>query len=152
MACINCTESEEIINKLQKCDKKTPKFTLDGEIKLCKVVDIYDGDTCRVVFNHNNHINKWNIRMTGYDTPEMRPSKSLPNRDKIKAKAVESKMYLKSLIMKENQFVYLKCGTFDKYGRLLGEMYINKEDTVSVNQQMIDNKYGYEYHGGTKKV
>ena len=42
--------------------------------------------------------------------------------------------------------------TFDKYGRLLGEMYINKEDTVSVNQQMIDNKYGYEYHGGTKKV
>ncbi len=152
MACINCTESEEIINQLQKCDKKTPKFTLEGEIRLCKVVDIYDGDTCRVVFNHNNHINKWNIRMTGYDTPEMRPSKSLPNRDEIKAKAIESKMYLKSLIMNENQLVYLKCGTFDKYGRLLGEMYINKEDTVSVNQQMIDNKYGYEYHGGTKKV
>ena len=26
-------------------------FNLEGEIKLCKVVDIYDGDTCKVVFD-----------------------------------------------------------------------------------------------------
>ena len=50
------------------------------------------------------------------------------------------------------QLVYIKCGEFDKYGRLLGELRVNLEDDKSVNQQMIDNGYGYEYHGGTKKV
>ena len=149
---MNCDETNEIISKLKTCDKSTPKFSLEGQYKLCKVVDIYDGDTCRVVFNHNGYIHKWNIRMNGYDTPEMRPSKLLPNRDEIKKKAKESKNYLKSIISNsEDQLVYLKCGTFDKYGRLLGDMFINRDDTNSVNQLMIDKGYGYEYHGGTKK-
>ena len=146
-------ETEEIISKLLLCDKKTPVFTLEGQTKLCKVVDIYDGDTCRVVFNHNGCINKWNVRMNGYDSPEMRPSRSLPNREEIKKKAVESKEYLRSLVANSaEQLVYVKCGGFDKYGRLLGELYVNLEDEKSVNQQMIDNGHGYEYHGGTKKV
>jgi micrococcal nuclease len=147
----NCQESEDIINQLKCCTKKTPKFSLDGKYKICKVVDIYDGDTCRVVFNHNGSINKWNIRMNGYDTPEMKPSRSNPNRDEIKKKALESKNYLKSLIANEDQLVYLQCGTFDKYGRLLGTIFLNKDDTKSVNKMMIENGYGYEYHGGTKK-
>ena len=145
-------ESDEIIQQLKVCDKKTPKFSLQGLTKICKVVDIYDGDTCRVVFNHNGCINKWNIRMNGYDSPEMRPSRNLENRDEIKKKALESKNFLKSLVANSpEQLVYLKCGGFDKYGRLLGELYVNL-DEKSVNQQMIDNNYGYVYHGGTKKV
>jgi endonuclease YncB( thermonuclease family) len=144
-------ENDELICELNKCDKKTHKFSLDGIVKLCKVVDIYDGDSCRVVFKNNNIINKWNIRMNGYDSPEIRPSKKLENRDEIKKKAIEAKKYLKSLIMNDNQLVYLKCFDFDKYGRLLGEIYINKNDTESVNDLMIKNNYAYEYHGGTKK-
>ena len=133
--------------------KKHQFLLLEGQTKLCKVVDIYDGDTCRVVFNHNGCINKWNVRMNGYDSPEMRPSRSLPNREEIKKKAVESKEYLRSLVANSaEQLVYVKCGGFDKYGRLLGELYVNLEDEKSVNQQMIDNGHGYEYHGGTKKV
>ena len=53
--------------------------------------------------------------------------------------------------MNDDQLVYLKCGHFDKYGRLLGEIYVNKDDTESVNKLMVKNEYGYEYHGGTKK-
>lgn len=143
---------DELINKLKQADKTTPVFTLEGDMKLCKVVDIYDGDTIKVVFMDNNRINKWNIRMEGYDSPEMRPSRKLENRDEIKKKAVEAKNYLKSLIMNENQLVYLKCGKFDKYGRLLGYVYINQDDTESVNEMMIKNNHAYEYHGGTKKV
>ena len=82
----------------------------------------------------------------------MRPSKNLENRDEIKKKALEAKNFLKSLVANSNeQLVYLKCGGFDKYGRLLGELYVNLDDEKSVNQQMIDNNYGYVYHGGTKK-
>jgi endonuclease YncB( thermonuclease family) len=137
---------------LKNCDKKTKKFTLEGKTKLCKVVSVYDGDTCNVVFDHNGVINRWNVRMNGYDTPEMRPSKSLLNRDEIKKKAIASRDYLKSLVYNEEQLVYIKCGGFDKYGRLLGDIYINENDTESVNCLMVKNGHGYEYFGGKKKV
>ena len=141
----------DICEILKNCDKKTKKFSLDGNTKLCKVVSVYDGDTCKVVFDHNGVVNKWNVRMNGYDTPEMRPSKKLPNRDDIKKKAIESRDYLKSLVCNTEQLVYIKCGEFDKYGRLLGTLFINENDEESVNSLMIKNGYGYEYHGGTKK-
>jgi len=144
-------ESDDIVEILKNSTKKTPKFSLEGQTKLCKVVDVYDGDTCRVVFNHNGKINKWNVRMVGYDTPEMKPSKSNPNRDTIKQKAKESRDYLKSLIANENdKLVYLKCGKFDKYGRLLGEIFIDLDNKQSVNELMITNGYGYKYNGGAK--
>lgn len=144
-------DGEQLICELNTYDIKTPTFSLEGKTKLCKVVDIYDGDSIRVVFKDNNIINKWSIRMTGYDSPEMRPSKKLENRDEIKKKALEARNYLRSMIMNDNQLVYLKCGGFDKYGRLLGSIYINKTDTKSVNDLMITNNYAYEYHGGTKQ-
>lgn len=142
----------DVCEILKNCDRKTKKFSLEGQTKLCKVVSVYDGDTCNVVFDHNGVINRWNIRMNGYDTPEMRPSKKLPNRDEIKQKAIQSRDFLKSLIFNNEQLVYLKCGKFDKYGRLLGEIYINENDEESVNSVMIKTGHGYEYHGGTKKV
>ena len=142
----------DICDILKNCDRKTKKFSLEGQTKLCKVVSVYDGDTCNVVFDHNGVINRWNVRMNGYDTPEMRPSKKLPNRDEIKQKAILSRDFLKSLIFNNEQLVYLKCGKFDKYGRLLGDIYINENDEESVNSLMIKTGHGYEYHGGTKKV
>ena len=145
-------DKSEICNILKNCDKKTKKFSLEGQTKLCKVVSVYDGDTCNVVFDNNGVINRWNVRMNGYDTPEMRPSKKLPNRDEIKQKAILSRDFLKSLIFNNEQLVYLKCGKFDKYGRLLGDIYINEDDKDSVNSLMIKSGHGYEYHGGTKKV
>lgn len=145
-------ENNDICSILKNCDKKTKKFSLKGLTKLCKVVSVYDGDTCNVVFDHNGVINRWNVRMNGYDTPEMRPSKKLPNRDEIKKKAIESRDFLKSLVFNDHQLVYIKCGEFDKYGRLLGDLFINENDDESVNSLMIKNGHGYEYHGGTKKV
>ena len=88
--------------------------------------------------------------MNGYDSPEMRVSKSNPRRDVIKQKAILARDYLTRLVKNENQLVYIKCGEFDKYGRLLGTLYINKNDYVSVNELMIENGHGYSYFGGTK--
>ncbi len=139
-----------LADQLKQHDKKTPKFSLENHTKLAKVVDIYDGDSCRVVFEHNRTINMWNIRMLGYDTPEMRPRKDVIERDAEIAKAKAARDYLKSLIMNPDQLIYVKCHEFDKYGRLLGEVFINQEDSISVNQMMIDNGHGYAYHGGSK--
>ena len=143
---------ESIKEQLRKCDKKTKPFSLDGITKLCKVVDVYDGDTCRVVFEHNGSFNKWTIRMTGYDTPEIRPRKTVPNRDEVKARARESRDFLKSKIMGyPEQLVFIRCACFDKYGRLLGEIFTDSDLTENINQLMITEGYGYEYDGGTKK-
>ena len=81
----------------------------------------------------------------------MRPRKDVIERDEEIAKAKAARDYLKSLIMNEDQLVYVKCQEFDKYGRLLAKIYINQDDTVSVNKMMIENGHGYPYHGGNKK-
>ena len=141
----------DLKEKLLKCDKNVCSFNLEGQVKICKVVDVYDGDTCKVVFETFGELYRWTIRMNGYDCPEMRPSKKLENRDEIKKNAIISRDFLKSKVMNENQLVYIKCGDFDKYGRLLGTIYINENDDKSINDLMIENKHGYEYHGGTKK-
>ena len=49
------------LKAVKKYDIKTPKFSLDNHSKLAKVVDVYDGDSCQVVFEHNRLINKWSI-------------------------------------------------------------------------------------------
>ena len=134
---------------LSKYDCKTPKFTLNDIYKMCKIVDVYDGDTVRGVFEHNGEFNKWTIRMYGYDSPEMRPSKKLENRDIIKKNAIISRDYLKSKIL--NSIVMLHCLEFDKYGRVLANIYTEELGNKSVNDHMIEMNYGYAYFGGTKQ-
>ena len=93
----------------------------------CKVVNIYDGDTCKVVFPMNGKMYRWNVRLSGYDTPEMRPPKSQENRDEEIAAAKEAKNFLIGKVMNEDQLVYIKCGEFDKYGRLLGTLFLEED-------------------------
>ena len=50
----------------------------------------------------------------------MRPSKTAYNRDAIITSAVISRDFLKSKIMNIGTMVYIKCGDFDNFGRILG--------------------------------
>ena len=144
--------NSEIIEKLKTKDITTPSLSLDGYYSIAKVVSVYDGDTCRVVIPYKNDFYKWNVRLDGYDTPEMRPSKNKPNRDKEIAAAKEAKKYLISQVMNTpDQLIFIKCKKFDKYGRLLADIFQNMSDTVSVNDLMVQNGHGYRYNGGTKK-
>ena len=57
-----------------KCtNKNTPKFTLEGD-RPCKCVKVYDGYTITVVFQPfpDTPFYKYNIRLNGIDTPELR--------------------------------------------------------------------------------
>ena len=137
---------------LTQADNNVPLFSLEGIFCECKVVDVYDGDTCKVVFPLHDKLYRWNVRLDGYDTPEMRPRKNKPNREQEIAAAKEAKKFLKDLVMKSpEQLVYIKCKEFDKYGRLLADLFVCQDDKCSVNQMMIDNGHGYVYNGGKKK-
>ena len=69
--------------------------------------------------------------------------------DEIKKKAVKAKEALKTYL---DGISWLRFDGFDKYGRVLGTLFQTKEDTVSVNQKMIDDGHGYVYNGGTKQT
>jgi micrococcal nuclease len=86
------------------------------------------------------------VRLAGIDTPESR-TKDL----KEKALGLESKEYLKKHI-KDAKSVVIKTEKMDsseKYGRILGWVYING-DTVSLNDMMINDGYAWGYLGDTK--
>uniref|UniRef100_A0A6C0CKY6 TNase-like domain-containing protein n=1 Tax=viral metagenome TaxID=1070528 RepID=A0A6C0CKY6_9ZZZZ len=142
--------------KLKDFDNTTPFFSLDGKVKRCKVVDVYDGDTVKVVFYTKGGWYRWNIRMYGYDAPEKRLPKNKYTDDQmiyLRSLERDATNYIKELIL--DKIIYIKCGEFDKYGRLLGLLYLKKKHVKkgyekSVNKMMVNKGYGYEYFGGTK--
>ena len=112
-----------------------------------KVENVVDGDTIDVVIDLGFDIMfASRVRLAGIDTPESR-TKDL----KEKALGLESKEYLKKHL-KDAKSVVIKTEKMDsseKYGRILGWLYVNGE-TESVNDKMINNGYAWGYMGETK--
>ena len=142
--------SKNNLNNLNDLTDDIELFTLEGKNFDAKIVRVYDGDTCFAVFYLNNQPVKFKIRMFGYDSPELKPSLSLPNREKEIKKANEAKSEMEKLVL--NKIVRLECGGWDKYGRLLGKIYLkNDNKELYLNEYMIEKGFGYSYFGGTKK-
>jgi micrococcal nuclease len=112
-----------------------------------KVENVVDGDTIDVVIDLGFDIMfASRVRLAGIDTPESR-TKDL----KEKALGLESKEYLKKHL-KDAKSVVIKTEKMDsseKYGRILGWLYINN-DTESINDKMINDGYAWGYMGDTK--
>ena len=130
----------------EKYNNKTPLFTLEKNFVEGKIVDVYDGDTVKIILNFpiNLEYFRWNCRLAGINTPEIR-TKNLKEkefgllvRDKLKERI-------------ENKILLIKCGEFDKYGRLLVEIYENNGELLSINKWLIENNYAKSYDGGTKE-
>ena len=124
-------------------DKNVKIFSFEGR-KCDKVVDVYDGDTVKVVFpltdKEPERLYKWNCRLINVDTPELR-TKNL--KEKAYGKLVRDKLREKIL----NKVVNVSCLDFDKYGRLLVEIF---QDEMSINDWLIENNYAKQYGGGKK--
>jgi micrococcal nuclease len=86
------------------------------------------------------------VRLAGIDTPESRTT------DKVeKALGLESKEYLKKNLKDAKSIVIKteKMNSSEKYGRILGWLYINN-DSESINDKMINDGYAWGYLGETK--
>ena len=134
-----------------KCKtNKLPLYTIKGIYK-AKVVDVYDGDTVTIVIFNKLGFEKHKLRLFGIDTPEMKPSKTMSNREEHIRKAHLAKDKLIERIL--NKIVQVDINGYDKYGRLLGTIYIKKcYNNENINNYMLDNNYGYAYDGGTKNI
>lgn len=140
-------ENKVIINVLKE-NKDVDLFSLSGNINIGYVSNVYDGDTCKIVMMYGEHVNKWNCRVMGVDTPELRTKNE---------KEKECGYFVRDKLRHEilDKIVIVECLEFDKYGRLLvyihpynDNMKIDKK--TSYNQWLIDNNYAAEYYGGTK--
>lgn len=165
---ISLMKKQNIYDKLRQSNIDSINlFSLDGIITWAKLVDIYDGDTCTMNIIFHDDLIQMKCRMVGYDSPEMKPLKTVKDRDQIKEKAIEAKNKLISYlcndadVSKNTKLVLIKAGEFDKYGRLLVTAYHSdieqselKDFTFeeSVNHQMIGGGYGYAYDGGKKQL
>ena len=87
------------------------------------------------------------IRLAGVDTPESRTADA--NEKKY---GLESKEWLKKKVEgAKNILIKTELpDSTEKYGRIIGHLFINDQDT-SLNDQMIVEGYAWEYDGGTKK-
>jgi endonuclease YncB( thermonuclease family) len=135
--------------RLQKCNvDTTPVFSLDGITCKVKVINVYDGDTIWVIMSINGKYYKNKIRMAGYDSAELKPLKSfsVEQRNIEIGTALVAKSALESKIA--NKIVTLKCGKFDKYGRLLGTVF---DKNININEWMIASGHGWKYNGGNKE-
>lgn len=144
--------------KLLRCTKEnTPFYRFDNKKFYCKVIDVYDGDTITIAVKLNSKIYQYKVRMHGYDSPEMKPRLSIPGRDEIIQKARKAKEVLSELVLDKIVVVEIKKKSWDKYGRLLGIIYISvlpgvtmKSYNLNVNEYMIERGHGYRYEGGKK--
>jgi micrococcal nuclease len=118
------------------------------EYRVKKVLRVVDGDTIDVDIDLGFNVSyTQRVRLAGIDTPESRTTDL-----KEKALGLEVKEYLKHLLENAEDIVIQteKPDSSEKYGRILGWLFINDEDT-SLNEKMINEGYAWEYDGGTKK-
>jgi endonuclease YncB( thermonuclease family) len=133
-------------------------LSLHGEKCLAYIIDVYDGDTCTANIQSKYGVHRWKIRMCGYDTPELKA----PNEtQEYKLHARTCANLLRELI--NNRTVVLQCYQFDKWGRVLADVYIsnyppsiddfteNPSKYISINKYMIENTPAIQYNGKEAK-
>ena len=120
--------------------------------RVTEINRVVDGDTIDVTIDLGFDLyKKERVRIAGVDTPEKR------TRDlEEKALGLDATNWMKEKLEgaidgDELTIRTELVGGQGKYGRLLGWLYIN-EETVSLNEQMIEEGYAHAYDGGTKDM
>lgn len=150
---------------MEKYDISTPMFTLSGIKTYARLVDVYDGDTITCVFNiFGENYYRFNLRLNGIDTAELKSNdlidkdRALRARHKVLSSCCNEynlkkdcnrsdiRKYLKDNII----IVWVECLDFDKYGRILANVYKEKDD-ICISEILLNCDLAYKYDGGTKE-
>jgi micrococcal nuclease len=131
--------------------ENTPSVSYENIRKKVKVLRVVDGDTVDIamISDDTKKIFKYRIRLYGIDTPEKKPLKTNPDREKEIDAAKKSSQALHQKMEENNHLVTILLYKPDKYGRLLGTLYDAKGEDI--NQWMVQNGFATSYFGKTKK-
>ena len=129
------------------------KKNMEKYIYKGKLERVVDGDTIDALIDVGFDIwIKKRIRYSGIDTWESR-TRNLAE----KAKGLEAKARNKELLLEvssKSGYFRLKSHGVGKYGRVLGEIFIEDKDGKqwNINQTLISEGHAYVYDGGKKKI
>ena len=115
--------------------------------RIKSITKVVDGDTIDADIDLGFDISLTKrIRFAGIDTPESRTTNL-----KEKAMGLESKEWIKKALEGAKDIIIKteKPDSTEKYGRIIGHLFINGQET-SLNNQMIAEGYALAYDGGTK--
>ncbi len=161
------------------------KFNLENITGNFYVESVYDGDTITLlvptklsIYNMNSSntidlssntnpteqiiLNKVRVRLYGIDTPELKPTKNLPNREEHITKAKVARDFLSELIA--DKVIKVSFLSNDKYGRPLVKIFIEEIVSIShifrisktitkeicLNDLMVEKGFAKKYDGKTK--
>ena len=132
--------------------KGCPK-TMDKYIYRAKLERVVDGDTIDALIDVGFDIwVKKRIRYKGLEAWESR-TRNLEEKKKGLAAKERNKELLEKVSSKPGYFRIKSYGV-GKYGRVLGEIFIEDIDgnQYNVNQKLIEEGHAYVYEGGKKKL
>jgi len=133
--------------------KRNTKRIMEKYIYRGKLERVVDGDTIDALIDVGFDIwIKKRIRYSGIDTWESR-TRDLAE----KAKGLEAKARNKELLMEvssKSGYFRLKSHGVGKYGRVLGEIFIEDSEgkQYNINKTLISEGHAYVYEGGKKKM
>ena len=101
-----------------------PRLDYAGRVFLAYCTDVVDGDTVKL--NIQTHIGtyQYSVRLAHLDSPELKSVDALEKRH-----AQACKLFLKQLLW--HKFCVIKCGKLDKFGRLLGDLYVGHDASAA---------------------
>lgn len=102
-----------------------------------KVVEVYDDDTCTIDIDLGLHtwIKGEKVRLNRINAPELKGTE--------RTKGLKSRDYLRSLILDKEIFIETIKDKKEKYGRYLGEIWLedDKGNFVNVNDVLVKNGF-----------
>lgn len=141
---VNNSNYESLIQELNSVNTNLiKKFSFNNYNTFIKIIKVIDGDTVTGIFKFKDTFYKYNFRIAGIDTAEIHSKNE--NEKKI---GLNAKDYLYNLII--NKTLFANFLDFDKYGRILVNLYLDETELVS--KHLINGGFAHEYYGKTKAV
>lgn len=147
------------MSTLEECTAyNTGPFSLQGTVHKAKVSGVYDGDTLTgIVELFPTKFYQMRFRLQGIDTPEIcGPDKvgAIAARNRVielitgqQMKSNSTQKDIKSIINRDSHFVFVRCGPFEKYGRVLAEVFSEDayDEGESINAILLREGLAVQY-------
>jgi endonuclease YncB( thermonuclease family) len=144
----------------------TPYLSLNGLVTKARVVSVYDGDTLTLIIPFKNDFYKFNCRMMGIDTCEIKSKLQKNKETAVRARnrvlqligvpIVDLDMALtrpkiQSMLSEKVYTCWVKCYENEKFGRTLVDVRMSDDMSFpTIAHILINEKLAYEYKGETK--
>lgn len=132
-------------------DNKYNQEPCNYKFKIITIEKVIDGDTVDVLIDLGFDIlTRQRVRLLGIDTPESRTSDKV---EKIYGNIAKKELSNWCSTCKEIELRCQKRDSRGKFGRVLGEIWVSKEDGnfFNVNEWMCSNNYAVPYIGQNKE-